>query len=261
MENHCQENEVDYAGVDALCEQRGLFGDSMFSLARQANFSDPQYWSERYRAVQTGQSAMEYDWYDVELDSFASEILAPVLLSVPSSSSITEPNQFASSSSHGTSSTQFHSSILVVGCGNSTWGPQLTQRWSRLRLINTDIDATVIQHMAALYPSSQWEVADLCALQYQDASFDCVLDKACLDALVVPGQQQNVDHVVASIVQQVHRVLCPSGVWLVISNQPPEIMQQYVPSTRFSLIVEDCDRLKRQRGRNAPFVYVFRKVQ
>ena len=65
----------------------------------------------------------------------------------------------------------------------------------------------------------QNSVMDVRSLDFNDASFDAVLDKATLDSVLVgEGGVESVDRMLA----EVSRVLKDSGYYCLLSNAPPE---------------------------------------
>ena len=78
--------------------------------------------------------------------------------------------------------------ILVVGCGNSTFSADLYDDGFPL-VVNIDFSQVVIDNMRALHsaarPLMTWECMDMTALLFPEDSFDVVLDKAAMDALLV----------------------------------------------------------------------------
>eukprot|EP01047_Picozoa_sp_COSAG01_P055691 COSAG01_NODE_6228_length_3779_cov_8.384783_2_plen_184_part_00 len=79
--------------------------------------------------------------------------------------------------------------ILIVGCGNSTLSREMFDS-GFIQLTNLDFSATVIERMAARHadcgPTMRWVVGDMMDMHtLDDGSFDVVLDKAAMDALLV----------------------------------------------------------------------------
>lgn len=78
--------------------------------------------------------------------------------------------------------------ILVLGCGNSTFSAELYDAGFQ-NVTSVDFSPNVIDAMKKKYndthPSLQWQIGDVRKLDcFSDESFDIVIDKACLDALV-----------------------------------------------------------------------------
>ena len=83
---------------------------------------------------------------------------------------------------------RFDDKILVLGCGNSTFSADLYDAGFK-NVTSVDFSTIVIDSMKKKYqyshPSLKWIVSDVRNLEeIEDATFDLVIDKACLDALV-----------------------------------------------------------------------------
>jgi EEF1A lysine methyltransferase 4 len=128
--------------------------------------------------------------------------------------------------------------ILIVGCGNSPFSADLYDA-GYTNIVNIDYSDNVIQHMQQLHsidrPQMQWRVMDMTDLSsFPDASFDVVLDKAAMDALLT--QEGDVWHpqpeCIAAVYQmcaEVSRVLTPSqGSLVQISLSPPHFRKKYL---------------------------------
>ena len=78
--------------------------------------------------------------------------------------------------------------ILMVGCGNSTLGPDLYDIQNCHNQVNIDLNATIIRQMAAKYtgrPGLQFRQADATKLNesFSASQFTCAIDKGTLDAI------------------------------------------------------------------------------
>jgi len=78
--------------------------------------------------------------------------------------------------------------ILILGCGNSNFSAELHDAGFS-RITSVDFSHVVIEDMqqkfASTHPSLKWIVSDVRNLnEIPDDSFDVVIDKACIDALV-----------------------------------------------------------------------------
>lgn len=106
--------------------------------------------------------------------------------------------------------------ILMVGCGNSAFSAALYDSGLR-NIVNVDFDDSVIAEMQlrnADRKEMKWEVQDMRRLSFADSSFDVVLDKGALDALM-SSPSATVD--AREMMQSVARVLKPGGRYLCIS--------------------------------------------
>lgn len=72
--------------------------------------------------------------------------------------------------------------VLVTGCGNSNLSAGL--RDDGYLVTSIDFSEVVIQEMRARHPDLTWELMDMTAMRFPDASFDAVVDKGSLDALM-----------------------------------------------------------------------------
>ena len=82
----------------------------------------------------------------------------------------------------------FEDKILILGCGNSTFSADLCDA-GYLHVNSADFSSVVIDAMRKKYssshPSLKWFVSDVRDLkEFEDSTFDVVIDKACIDALV-----------------------------------------------------------------------------
>ena len=75
---------------------------------------------------------------------------------------------------------------LIVGCGNSTLGEDMYDAGIN-DITNIDISEVVIKKMGARNiekrPKMVFTQMDMLAMSFDDATFDCVLDKGTLDAI------------------------------------------------------------------------------
>ena len=65
---------------------------------------------------------------------------------------------------------------------------------------------------------------DVRNLQFKDGTFDVVIDKACLDAVICGDGKQNVDNMLSEI----HRVLTPTGVYICLSHGTEKQRKKYL---------------------------------
>ncbi|KQJ82212.1 methyltransferase-like protein 13 isoform X2 [Brachypodium distachyon] len=79
--------------------------------------------------------------------------------------------------------------ILVPGCGSSALSEQLYDLGFR-RITNVDFSRVIVADMlrrhARVRPEMRWRVMDMTNMQFPDESFDFILDKGGLDALMEP---------------------------------------------------------------------------
>ena len=114
------------------------------------------------------------------------------------------------------------SRILMLGCGNSLLSEEMYDA-GFCNIDNIDISPVVIEQMEARNHERldmRYFVMDATDLsQFDDRSFDVVLDKGTLDSLLC-GDDAFIN--VARMTREVQRVLKPQGVYMVISYSGPK---------------------------------------
>lgn len=117
--------------------------------------------------------------------------------------------------------------ILVLGCGNSKLSEDMFEDGYQ-HINNVDISFTVIKQMQEYYkekiPQLAFKQMDARSLQYQDGTFDAIIDKACFDAILC-GDNSGPNS--EATLNEIHRVLSPNGVYICITYGVPENRLQY----------------------------------
>ena len=117
-------------------------------------FKEKYYWDERYKTEE------DFDWF-CQLSSFEHLLFQHV-----------KPSD----------------RILNLGCGNSSLSTSLYERGYQ-NIDNIDFSQTVISRMKerTIYamPKMKWHIMDMLELAFERDSFDVVLDKGSMDALMV----------------------------------------------------------------------------
>jgi ubiquinone/menaquinone biosynthesis C-methylase UbiE len=155
-------------------------------------------------------------------------------------------------------------SLLVVGCGNSAFSAELYDAGVTTNVANMDYDDRVIQTMAErnkARPQMKWQTDDMRVLStFEDASFDVVIDKGALDALMSsPEAKPDALEMMASIT----RKLKPGGRYLCIT-----LSQSFVFNVLSDALTQhyDSGEIKVLKGaagssNHVPFLFVFRSKQ
>lgn len=129
--------------------------------------------------------------------------------------------------------------ILIIGCGNSNFSSELYDDGYH-NIVNIDFSKVVIDKMKELNQSRTnmvWLEMDMCELNFDDNSFDVIIDKATMDALLVDeGSVWEPDaNVIASVdkmCREMSRVLTSSspsnGIFLQISFSQPHFRTKYL---------------------------------
>ncbi|KAI7872481.1 S-adenosyl-L-methionine-dependent methyltransferase [Spinellus fusiger] len=126
-------------------------------------------------------------------------------------------------------------SILMLGCGNSTLGEDMYNDGYK-NITNIDYSKTVIDTMkkrCAHQPEMKWLEMDIRDLQFSDCSFDVVIDKGTMDALMcdqgdVWDPSEDLIREVKAEVDQVERVLKVGGVFLYITFGQPHFRKRHL---------------------------------
>ncbi|KAM3865946.1 EEF1A lysine methyltransferase 4 [Diretmus argenteus] len=159
-----------------------------------SRYKDVDYWDERYKTEQS------FDW----LGRFSNfqHLLDPHI--------------------------KKDDSILVLGCGNSAMSGDMYNAGYR-SITNIDYSSVCIDTMSARHrdcPGMSWHQMDVRQLAFPDASFDVVLEKATLDALMVNEKSPwNVSNQTACLIHQtlkeISRVLKPGGRFVSVTFDQP----------------------------------------
>ncbi|XP_061776170.1 EEF1A lysine methyltransferase 4 isoform X2 [Nerophis ophidion] len=119
-------------------------------------------------------------------------------------------------------------SILVLGCGNSSVSADMYDAGYR-SITNIDYSSVCISTMSAKHadrPGMSWRQMGMSQLSFPDASFDVVLEKATLDAVMVEEKTPwEVSPQTASFIHQtlteVCRCLKPAGLLISVTFAQP----------------------------------------
>jgi len=126
-------------------------------------------------------------------------------------------------------------SVLLVGCGNSTFSHDLYSDGVGT-VTSLDYSEVVINSMREKHPETQtlkWVVGDMTDLSFPPSTFDVVIDKAAMDALMVnEGDVWNPDAEVVekarSMCRGISEVLKEGGTHLHISFAQPHFRRKYL---------------------------------
>lgn len=170
--------------------------------------------------------------------------------------------------------------ILVVGCGNSSFSADLYDAGFP-NIVNIDFSTVVIDSMRQKHeqerPHMRWEVMDMTDLKYESGTFDVVIDKAAMDALMtdegdVWDPNPEVLEAADRMCGHMSRVLKPHGVFLQISFAQPHFRRRYllgrVTETNYSKEVAVSEKygwslehqeIVKSEGCMCDFLYICRK--
>ncbi|KAG2186614.1 hypothetical protein INT44_002838 [Umbelopsis vinacea] len=168
-------------------------------------YKTQKYWEERY---QKESPQVTFDWFKTYED------LKPTF-------NATIPSK--------------ESSILMLGCGNSTLGEDMYDDGYK-NITNIDYSATVIKQMAERCvdrPEMKWLEMDIRDLKFEDQSFDIVIDKGTMDALMcdrgdVWDPSPELIQEVKAEVDEVTRVLKVGGKFIYITFGQPHFRKRHL---------------------------------
>ncbi|WVZ98393.1 hypothetical protein U9M48_043846 [Paspalum notatum var. saurae] len=115
------------------------------------------------------------------------------------------------------------SRVLMLGCGNSLLSVDMAKDGYE-DIVNVDISSVVIEQMREkhneipqLRCNMQMDVRDMSL--FGDKSFDCVIDKGTLDAMMCAD---DAPHGASKMLAEVARLLTPHGIYLLITYGAPK---------------------------------------
>lgn len=109
--------------------------------------------------------------------------------------------------------------VLMAGCGNSRLSEDLYDAGFN-NIDNVDISAVVVRQMMdrnkSKRPTMQFVQMDLLKMSFADNTFDCVIDKGTLDAIMTDDSADTIKKVTAMI-SEIRRVLKNNGRYICVS--------------------------------------------
>ncbi|KZV48453.1 methyltransferase-like protein 13-like [Dorcoceras hygrometricum] len=124
-------------------------------------------------------------------------------------------------------------SILVPGCGNSKLSEHLYDAGFR-NITNVDFSKVVISNMLRRNvrerPGMKWRVMDMTDMQFVNESFDAIIDKGGLDALMEPEHGSKLGNLYLS---EVRRLLKAGGKFICFTLAESHVLDLLLPKYRF----------------------------
>ncbi|KAG8068921.1 hypothetical protein GUJ93_ZPchr0005g15555 [Zizania palustris] len=161
---------------------------------RSNDYGAAAYWDARYSSPSSGAGGAFFDWYQKY------PALRPLLRSrLPTSSR-----------------------ILMLGCGNSLLSESMVKDGYE-EVVNVDISSVVIEQMREKHMEIpqltyfQMDVRDMSF--FGDETFDCVLDKGTLDAMMCGD---DAPRGASKMLAEVTRLLRPGGIYMLITYGAPK---------------------------------------
>jgi len=176
------------------------------------NFASVQYWEEYYNKLQRGDKSeipnfSEKDWY-FGYEQIRSELL-PFIKKT--------------------------SKLLIVGCGNSELSFKLYDEGYKDQ-VNIDISPTVIQLMDKEKQGRPiaFVQMDIRKLDFESNTFDAVIDKACLDAILT--EAQSTYQIARDAQTEIYKVLKPGGCFMWYGAAFPNMALSYLSEGKWEKI-------------------------
>jgi len=169
-------------------------------------YSQASYWDDRYeRDKKREECANGYEWF---LDSFEKlKSVHPLVTEIFQDKNIVN--------------------IIDIGCGNSQLGVELADAGFNVTCI--DYSSVAIRYMQEKFghkPRIKFLEMDLLKMDMEDNSFDLVMDKGALDAILFTSSDQQ-DRNGYQISRDMHRILTEGGRYIVVTSTSLEMRQKY----------------------------------
>jgi len=115
--------------------------------------------------------------------------------------------------------------VLMVGCGNALFSPEMYRVGGYTNLVNTDLSPVVISQMKERFPDMIWKEMDVLNMsEISDGAYKVVVDKSLIDTLLCyPDSINNTK----AMIDEIRRVLAPGGRYLAFSLHSPEEIKEH----------------------------------
>ena len=189
------------------------------------NYGDKSYWIERYDE----QNGTTFDW----LEDY--ESVKPILKNLEISKECR---------------------ILNVGCGNSEFSEKMYDE-GFTHNYNIDICKNVIDFMRERNKDKKglhFDVMDVCEMAYKDETFDLIVDKSTIDALLCGDHSFSI---VAKMLKEISRVLKTGGYYLIISYGQPENRMIHLERDHLAFDIQIYTIKRQEEGEQEKVHYVY----
>ena len=194
------------------------------------NYGDKKYWEERYDE----QNGTTFDW----LEDY--ESIKPIIDNL---------------------GIKKESRILNIGCGNSEFSEKMYDE-GYTHNYNIDICQNVIEFMKTRNKDRKglhFDVMDASDMAYKDETFDLVIDKSTIDAILCG------DHcfmLVAKMLKEISRVLKIGGYYIIISYGNPETRMVHLERDHlaFEIQIYTIKRQDDDEQEKTHYVYICKKL-
>jgi ubiquinone/menaquinone biosynthesis C-methylase UbiE len=154
--------------------------------------------------------------------------------------------------------------VLVVGCGNSELSANLYDDHEGMEIVNIDYSEIVIQKMTTKNqrqrPLMTWVVMDVTEMTFSDETFDVVIDKGTLDAILSPQKdpwklEPDLAQKASRMLWQVSRVLKRGGLFFYITFGQPHFRKPLLLKECYNWVLD----IQRLGDDFHYFVYILKK--
>lgn len=189
-------------------------------LETLGDFTSKENWDKFFTIRGSDDS---FEWY-----AEWTELRAPLLSHLSNLNQLQEPSP-SSAASAGSVSPQ----ILVPGCGNSRLSEHVYDAGFK-SITNIDFSKVVISDMLRRNvrerPGMKWRVMDMTSMQFMDETFDAVLDKGGLDALMEPELGPKLGN---QYLSEVKRILTSGGKFICLTLGESHVLGLLFSKLRF----------------------------
>lgn len=151
---------------------------------------------------------------------------------------------------------------MIVGCGNSALAEQMKLDGYNRNIVSIDFAPTCIDTMLERarrfrYDTLRYMIMDARDLQFDNNSFDSILDKGTVDsALCGAGSHQNLKR----IVNEIYRVLKPGGIFISISFGSPDQRRPWYLRPEYEWdLTETVIRKEKNGAQTKHYVFILQK--
>ncbi|CAF0712501.1 unnamed protein product [Brachionus calyciflorus] len=135
--------------------------------------------------------------------------------------------------------------ILTLGCGNSRMSEEMYLD-NFTNIVNTDYSPVLIEAMKLKHKHMDkmgWLVMDINNLEFDNESFDCVIEKGTLDALLVDekdpwNMSEENTRKMDAILEKVSKILKDGGVFLSITFAQPHFRKPMYAQGKYNWSIE-----------------------
>uniref|UniRef100_H2Z6S3 EEF1A lysine methyltransferase 4 n=1 Tax=Ciona savignyi TaxID=51511 RepID=H2Z6S3_CIOSA len=135
--------------------------------------------------------------------------------------------------------------ILILGCGNSPFSLDLYKDGYK-NVTNVDYSTVCIENMKQKYQNlseMSWYVMDITNLQFEASTFDVVIDKGTLDALLVEENDvwnisETAFETMEAVLRNVSTVLKVGGRFVSITFSQPHFRKKILARSKFNWDVQ-----------------------